>query len=67
VLGVADGDAVTAGSTYNVNVAVAVFSFPSVTVRVTVYGDVRSSPGAGVQLNEAVVGAPHPEGSPDHA
>jgi hypothetical protein len=63
------GVTLTVGSavTVNVNVAVAVFPFPSVTVRVTVYGDVRSSPGAGVQLNEAVVGAPQPEGSPDHA
>jgi hypothetical protein len=41
--------------------------FESVTMTWTVYGDERSSPDAGVQLNDAVVGVPQPEGSPDHA
>ena len=53
-----------AESTVNANDAVAVFPFPSVTVRVTVYGDPESS--LGVQLNDAAV-LLHPAGNPDHA
>ena len=45
------------------NVDVAVFPFPSVTVKVTPYSPATN----GVQSNEeAFPGAPHPDGSPDH-
>jgi hypothetical protein len=57
----------SAASTVNVNDSVTVPPFESVTMTWTVYGDERSSPDAGVQLNDAVVGVPQPEGSPDHA
>jgi hypothetical protein len=68
VLGVADGDAVTAGSTVNVNDSVTVPPFVSATMTWTVYGDRESSPGAGVQLNDSTLpGGAQPEGSPDHA
>ena len=46
------------------NDAVAVFPFPSVTVSITVYGELESS--LGVQLNDAAV-LLHPSGSPVHA
>ncbi len=54
----------SAGSTVNVNDAVAVLPLSSVTVSVTVYGVPESS--LGVQLNDAAV-LLHPSGSPVHA
>jgi hypothetical protein len=56
--------ATNAGSTINVNDSVTVFPFPSVIVRVTVYGLPAFE--LGVQLNDAAV-LLHPAGSPDHA
>jgi len=53
-----------AGSTVKANDAVAVFPFPSVTVRVTVYGLPECD--VGLQLNDAAV-LLHPAGSPVHA
>ncbi len=53
-----------AGSTANVNDAVAVSPSSSVTVSVTSYGDPELS--VGVQLNDAAV-LLHPSGSPVHA
>jgi ABC-type anion transport system duplicated permease subunit len=56
--------ATSAESTVNVNDSVTVLPFPSVTVRVTVYGLPAFE--VGVQLNNAAV-LLHPVGSPDHA
>jgi hypothetical protein len=58
----------SAASTVNVNDSVTVPPFESVTMTWTVYGDERSSPDAGVQLNDSTLpGVAQPEGSPDHA
>jgi hypothetical protein len=51
-----------------VNVPVTALPFPSVTVSITVYGELDESPTAGVQLNNTTSpGNPQPDGSPDHA
>jgi 2',3'-cyclic-nucleotide 2'-phosphodiesterase (5'-nucleotidase family) len=54
-----------AGSTVNMNDVAAVFPFPSVTVSVTVYGELEWS--LGVQLIEPEFELLHPSGSPVHA
>jgi hypothetical protein len=65
---VADGDAVSAGSTTSVNVSVTALPFPSVTVSITVYGELDESSTAGVQLNDTTLpGDPQPDGNPLHA
>jgi hypothetical protein len=51
-----------------VNDSVTVPLIEFVTMTWTVYGDERSSPDAGVQLNDSTLpGVAQPEGSPDHA
>jgi hypothetical protein len=58
----------SAASTVNVNDSVTDPPFESVTMTCTVYGDRRSSPVTGVQLNDSTLpGVAQPEGSPDHA
>ncbi len=54
-----------AGSTVNMNDAVAVFAFPSVTASVTVYGELEWS--LGVQLIEPESELLHPSGRPVQA